>query len=62
MYKQKELSQGLRLTLSDDEGVFLHFKTKDGNGSGICLNQHETFNPGLKWAEEQLEDVIDEDS
>jgi len=56
--KKLELGNGLKLTESDDMGVFLHFKTKDGNSSGMSLEQGPIC-VGLRWAQELLEDVQD---
>ena len=57
MYKQFNLGNGLRLTQSDDMGIFLHFKTQDGKESGLTLDRHDGLNPGKVWAEEILANV-----
>jgi len=60
MYKAICLSHGLRLTQSDDMGIFLHFATKDGQEKGgICLDRNPKIAPGKEWALEILESVAD---
>jgi len=54
MCKQIKISNGLRLTQSDDMGIFLHFSTSDGRASGINLSPDSEINHPYVWAVEQL--------
>lgn len=62
MYKKIDLGNGLRLTQSDDMGIFLHFRSKSGNESGMKLSTGDSVQPGLNWASEILSEVQDEDA
>lgn len=54
--KEIILGHGLRLTESYDMGMFLHFKSKSGNHTGMFLgNTEDTI--GHKWAAELLSEV-----
>lgn len=55
--KTLELGHGLKLTESEDMGIFLHFKTNGGLSSGMSLDQG--LRVGLRWAKELLQDVPD---
>ena len=56
MLKQKYLGNGLRLTQSDTDGIFLYFTTLNGQASGgIRLDHDPKMCPGKKWALEVLE-------
>jgi hypothetical protein len=61
MHKKKDIGNGLRLTISDDMGVFLHCQTAEGKAAGMCLSGKfpEAFEA---WALEQLADVPDEEN
>jgi hypothetical protein len=60
MYKQIDLGNGLRLTESDDMGIFIHYKSKSGHDCGQFMgNTDDTM--GHRWATELLADVPDED-
>ena len=62
MYKQIKLDNGLRLTQSNDMGIFLHFTTRNGeHKGGICLDGNPKMAPGKKWALEILESIPDQD-
>lgn len=52
-YQNIDLGNGLRITISQDMGMFIHFESKSGHESGMFLgNTHET--PGHVWASELL--------
>lgn len=57
--KEIDLGGGLRLTESEDMGIFLHFKTKEGNCTGQSLS---IGTAGYRWAVELLEDVDPDES
>ena len=54
--KEIKLGHGLRLTESEDMGIFIHYESMSGHESGMFLgNTDET--PGHKWAAELLANV-----
>ncbi|MEE8299475.1 MAG: hypothetical protein V3R67_08875 [Thermodesulfobacteriota bacterium] len=56
MSKERKLSHGLRLTESEDMGIFMHYESKSGNHSGMFMGNTDDM-PGHRWAREILEDV-----
>lgn len=50
----KDLGNGLRLTCSDEDGIFLHFTSKSGKQSGLRLDADENMDCGKTWALELL--------
>lgn len=64
--KELKLGNGVRITESDDMGIFIHFESKTGNQTGQFLGNTDDT-PGHRWAVELLKyenDVYtaDEDS
>lgn len=60
--KEINLGNGLRLTESDDMGIFLHYKSVSGQESGECINKNSR---GYAWATEllnKLENLTSKDS
>ena len=58
MSKEFIVGNGVRITESQDMGIFIHFLSKSGNSSGYFLgNTSDT--PGHLWASEILESVDD---
>ena len=56
MSKEFLVGNGVKITESEDMGIFIHFMSKSGNSSGYFLgNTKET--PGHLWASEILEGV-----
>jgi hypothetical protein len=58
MGKEIKLGNGLRLTESEDMGMFMHYESKSGNHTGIFMGNTDDT-PGHKWAAELLEGVED---
>ncbi len=55
MGKQLDLGNGLRITESEDMGIFIHYKSKSGHECGQSMgNTDDTM--GHRWAVELLED------
>lgn len=54
--KTLKLGNGLKITESEDMGVVLHFKTREGTSGGIFLDPEFA---GYGWAQEMLADVPD---
>jgi hypothetical protein len=54
--KEINLGNGLRLTESYDMGIFIHYKSKSGNRTGMFMGNTDDT-PGHKWAAELLEAV-----
>jgi hypothetical protein len=53
MAKEFIVGEGVRITESDDMGIFIHFESISGNQTGQFLgNTSDT--PGHKWASELL--------
>ena len=57
--KEIKIGKGIRLTESDDMGIFIHYKSISGNETGMFLGNTDDT-PGHKWAEELLATVEDE--
>lgn len=57
MVKEKKIGHGLRITKSDDMGIFIHYESKTGHQSGMFLGNTDDT-PGHRWAAELLEKVI----
>lgn len=54
--KSIDLGNGLRLTESDDMGIFIHYESKSGNHTGMFMGNTDDT-PGHRWATELLADV-----
>ena len=56
MYQNMDLGNGLRLTCSDEDGIFLHFESKSGKQSGMRLDvdNGDNMDCGKSWAMESL--------
>jgi hypothetical protein len=53
--KQVVVGSGVRITESDDMGIFIHFESISGNSTGCFLGNTDDT-PGHKWAVELLAD------
>ena len=56
MSKEFIVGNGVRLTESEDMGIFMQFESISGKKSGWCLEEGK---PGHEWAKEILKDVDD---
>ena len=52
--KDIKLGNGLRLTESNDMGIFIHYKSESGSDSGSAINSSDI---GYLWATELLSKV-----
>jgi hypothetical protein len=55
MAKELTIGKGVRITESDDMGIFIHFESRSGNKTGQFLG-NTNHTPGHRWAEELLAD------
>lgn len=60
MSKEFIVGNGVRITESDDMGIFIHFESISGNHTGQFLGNTDDT-PGHKWAVDLLEDQPDRD-
>ena len=52
--KEVKLSHGVKITESEDMGIFIHYKSISGNDTGMFLGNDEDT-PGHLWARELLD-------